>query len=141
MKKVILVFLCVCALTCMQSCQKDMMAEPVKKLLSSKPDVFSEVVGKNTELSLITLCDDGFIGNLEQPHANMLVAENASYFKKVCTAIEEIEGAKVRIVYRSKSNGDEQVFEYSAEELKDLIDNPEKTIQESQEDLSLIEER
>lgn len=140
MKKVLLLLLCAGAMLCMQGCQKDMVAHSVKKLQKNKPEAFSEVTGKNSTLSLVTLCDDGFIGNLEQPHANMLVAEQADYFKKVCKAIAEVEEAVIRIVFRSKSNADEQVFEYSVDELNAITENPEKALQEAQEELSLIEE-
>lgn len=140
MKKIILTLLCLCALTAIQSCQKNLMDEAVKKLQNSKPETIHNIDGHKTTLTIVTLCDDGYIGNLEQPHANLFVAENAKFFRKISETLPEMQDLQVKLIYKSKTNGDEQEFEYTTEELKSLTENPEKTIQEAQKELALIEE-
>ena len=114
------------------------MAKPAEKLTNIKVETISEVIGTNNVLSIVTLCDDKLIGNLEQPHANLFIAENAKFFKKVVEETQGIENTQIRIVYKSSTNGDEQVFEFTPDKLKQLTENPEKALQEAKEELEQL---
>ena len=139
-----LLFLMVCTIviTLMTTgCKKNEMAKSAEKLANIKVETISEVIGTNNVLSIVTLCDDKLIGNLEQPHAHLFIAENAKFFKKVVEETQGIENTQIRIVYKSSTNGDEQVFEFTPDKLKQLTENPEKALQEAKEELEqLIDE-
>ena len=115
---------CTIVITLMTTgCKKNEMAKSAEKLTNIKVETISEVIGTNNVLSIVTLCDDKLIGNLEQPHAHLFIAENAKFFKKVVEETQKIENTQIRIVYKSSTNGDEQVFEFTPDKLKQLTEN------------------
>ena len=122
----------------LHSCKPDPTAALVDSLKTTLPKPFTAIEEHKGTITLTLPTQKDSIGVIERAEANIIVVKHAALFQRMLPAIQQMQGAQVRLTYTAEGTADKQDFDYDSQTLGKILHNTDAALKEAEEELQLL---